>query len=598
MPNFDDLLTRELERAGRPAAPDPGEVVDEVRRRRARRGAVRRVQAGVLAVAVVLGTVGVFVGLSQVFHEDAGSIPSDTGGALIVERVTSAVDDRPSLWIANPDGSDPQRLVRLSGAPSVAPDGRTLAFVWFEGEGDHPSLATMKLSDREPHQLTAPAVAAGSPEWSPEGRRIAYVRVLPGSDSLWITDADGSRDLRVPIGDMIEVRSPTWSPDGSAIAFAASREGEAGALESDIFIYSLRTELLDQVSRTPDIEEDETAWSPDGSRIAFTANERVEADPWRVSVWTMTPQGRNLTLIAGGGRSYFSPAWAPDSASMLVSDGDWVYRVDPSQPNSEAGFTQLVEGTAAVWQPELFGGSVTPTPPPSPSLEPDPNSRDVGLGFPVCNMSRARGDFDGDGQIDLAFVATKLSDTGPCDALDAFNVVAMDLDADGMADVSYGPLEIECAIECSAFDATDLDGNGTDELVVASHFSIMDYSLFSLHLNGELRIEPILVADPGHRPAGIRGGEPLRIDAGGDEGYSSSIRCEGYPAAPVIVWAWSSGPVDAAGPTEVHETRLRLKADGLVHVVGTNDYTVPAGQPTGLEHPTAPACGVDWHPSA
>jgi hypothetical protein len=233
-----------------------------------------------------------------------------------------------------------------------------------------------------------------------------------------------------------------------------------------------------------------------------------------------------------------------------------------------------------------------------PPTQPRPTGKDIGLGFPVCNVSRTHGDFNGDGQVDTAFVATKLSDTRPCDPFDSFNVIAIDLDGDLLADVDYGPLEPRvCETGCAAFDATDLDGNGADELIVTSYFSIMGYRFFAMPANaaGEPRIEPILVADPGHRPAGIKAGEPLLIDAGGDEGYSSRIWCEGDSASPELVWGWSDYVIETQQPKEVHVTRIALEPDGLFHVVGTNDFSVPNDQPTGFEDRTAPACGVDWY---
>jgi hypothetical protein len=124
----------------------------------------------------------------------------------------------------------------------------------------------------------------------------------------------------------------------------------------------------------------------------------------------------------------------------------------------------------------------------------------------------------------------------------------------------------------------------------------VDYNVFTIRPNstGDLAVEPILVAAPGHVPAGLIAGRELEISAGGDEGFASWISCEGYPANPVIVWTWIWGPVETNIPKEVHITRIQLKADGLIHVIGTNDYMLPAGQPSGLSPATAPACGVDW----
>jgi hypothetical protein len=107
------------------------------------------------------------------------------------------------------------------------------------------------------------------------------------------------------------------------------------------------------------------------------------------------------------------------------------------------------------------------------------------------------------------------------------------------------------------------------------------------------------LADLGHEAAGIVAGEPLRIDAGGDAGYGSSIECEGYPAAPVIVWSWRFAEIDSDEPAEVHVTRIELKPDGLFHIIDTNDSTVPEGEPFGIPSQTeiGLACGVDWYPT-
>jgi hypothetical protein len=65
----------------------------------------------------------------------------------------------------------------------------------------------------------------------------------------------------------------------------------------------------------------------------------------------------------------------------------------------------------------------------------------------------------------------------------------------------------------------------------------------------------------------------------------------------MIVWSWSIAPIESDEPSEVHVTRLELPTDGLFHVIGTNDFTVPAGTPSGIELQTelSRQCGVDWY---
>lgn len=149
-------------------------------------------------------------------------------------------------------------------------------------------------------------------------------------------------------------------------------------------------------------------------------------------------------------------------------------------------------------------------------------------------------------------------DDGTCAAqprADAY-VAAADRDDDGTAD-AWTHLPWECNVLCVPYDATDLDGNGSEELIVASYFSIMDYYVLGLKpVGGTLELRPLLVAERGHEPADLIAGEPLRIDAGGDAGYGSQIECEAYSGAPVLIWSWSNGPVDNNGPREVHITRI------------------------------------------
>lgn len=225
------------------------------------------------------------------------------------------------------------------------------------------------------------------------------------------------------------------------------------------------------------------------------------------------------------------------------------------------------------------------------------------MAFNLCQAERLGGvDFLGDGANGQAWVGFRTKDGGSCPSNtqpDAY-VVAADADGDGAAE-TFTRLPWACYVDCVPYDATDLDANGTEELIVASYFSIMDYYVMRYLAPPDEPspvIMPVLVAEPGHGPAGLRAGEPLRIDAGGDAGYGSQIECEGYPEAPVLVWSWSSLVVESEDPREVHITRIELGDGGQAHVVGTNDYTVQFDQPSGIGRSEAPACGVDWHPNA
>lgn len=253
-----------------------------------------------------------------------------------------------------------------------------------------------------------------------------------------------------------------------------------------------------------------------------------------------------------------------------------------------------IAGAFALWN--VFGqhASVDPAEKQLPR-----GAEDVGIGFPMCQVERlGRIDYLGDGTDGIAWTGAALDEGQTCrEAMSqAEYILAVDHTGDRVAD-SWVTLPFEC-IFCPPFAATDLDGNGTDELLVARYFSIMDFYVFAVlpDESGDLRVAALLVAPPGHEPAGIESGELLRIDAGGDEGYASSIRCEGYPSEPVIEWSWGYSPIEGDGPGEVHVTRLVLRPDGLFHVVETNDATLPAGSEPEItsQRDLGRQCGVDW----
>ena len=77
MPGFDDKLTRELERAASPAAPDVVRTFEDVTRRRAHRAVVRKVQAVAVVVAILAGTAGAFALLDD-RYEDRQPVTTET----------------------------------------------------------------------------------------------------------------------------------------------------------------------------------------------------------------------------------------------------------------------------------------------------------------------------------------------------------------------------------------------------------------------------------------------------------------------------------------------------------------------------------------
>ena len=81
-------------------------------------------------------------------------------------------------------------------------------------------LFVLPLRGGYPIQLTASEKNVADPQWSPDGRRLAYVR----DNEIRVIEADGSRDVGVT-GHPAGVSAPRWSPDGRRLAFISRRRG-------------------------------------------------------------------------------------------------------------------------------------------------------------------------------------------------------------------------------------------------------------------------------------------------------------------------------------------------------------------------------------
>jgi dipeptidyl aminopeptidase/acylaminoacyl peptidase len=214
-------------------------------------------------------------------------------------------------------------------------------------------VLVLPLRGGYPVQLTASDKNVSDPQWSPDGRRLAYLR----DDALRVLDADGSRDVAVtthPAG----VSSPRWSPDGRRLAFISRRRGW-----SQVWIVDAPVPRRGRPARDPrppeprpltpaGVDVEDLAWSVDGRRLAITSirgPEHATAEIHLVDVETGEER-----RIAGGSEEWASgPRPLPDGGLLYASDADGWFQVVAL---SADGRERRVLTTGAIEHGEPSGG--------------------------------------------------------------------------------------------------------------------------------------------------------------------------------------------------------------------------------------------------
>ena len=104
-----------------------------------------------------------------------------------------------------------------------------------------------------------------SPDWSSDGRRLAYVSFEEGSSRIFIQEIYTGKRKSLKREKGIN-SSPNWSPSDRYLAAVLSKGGNP-----DIYRYDLEKDSWKQLTKHFGIDT-EPDWSPDGKKIIFTSN--------------------------------------------------------------------------------------------------------------------------------------------------------------------------------------------------------------------------------------------------------------------------------------------------------------------------------------
>lgn len=200
--------------------------------------------------------------------------------------------------------------------PSATPKGGSGQIAFSSNRTGSMQVWLMNVDGSMQHSLTNMPDGACKPNWSPDGKKIAFVspcttrRDLYEGAKIYILDVDAKTEplpLQLPPSPGSDY-DPAWSPDGNRIAFTSTRAGNP-----DIYVFNLLDLSLQQLTDERNTEK-YPAWSPTGSQIAYTR------DSVYSQVWIMSDTGQFQSRFSISGElNDVWPTWTPDGSLVLFS---------------------------------------------------------------------------------------------------------------------------------------------------------------------------------------------------------------------------------------------------------------------------------------
>jgi eukaryotic-like serine/threonine-protein kinase len=273
---------------------------------------------------------------------------------------TSDRDGQPRIWLKQLKGGGEAAITAgPDDFPRFSPDGTSILFVHTEGGSN--SLNRIGLLGNDPHKVVEDAAQG---DWSPDGKRIAFVRLRRETDklfsALFLIDTAGGVERELTRFEGEIVGFPRWSPDGRHIILNTPPLISSGTLRrlflvdvKDGSFREIRPESLGMLSTAAWASPDEVVFMQSESitgggtavSAARTYLEDIRTRRHRPLFWVgsggttldLLPDGRvvfdsmsgrqNLREFGLDGR--LPPRWLThgtinDRQPVFAPDGEWV----------------------------------------------------------------------------------------------------------------------------------------------------------------------------------------------------------------------------------------------------------------------------------
>ena len=274
-----------------------------------------------------------------------------------------AYESSGSIWLVNPDGTNPRQVQASGSSPDIHPDGTKIAFGHPPGSFD---IYTAPINGGTPTKVPGSTPDSdNSPQWSTDG-----------SGLLWTT---AGQSFNTYVADPYTETTPVVFPEGVYFADWGRVNGSEVivAVDGTTGMIGLYDPTTGNRIGDPIVEGIAPEISPDGTKLAYASDLHGDMD---IFVLDLTDPNATALHLTTSSATDSNPTWSPDnlwiafSTNRTGTDND-IYKMRPHLPDSE---TAVVATDAHETWPS-WGRAVStttradvPDAPTVPSDEPSP----------------------------------------------------------------------------------------------------------------------------------------------------------------------------------------------------------------------------------
>ncbi|MEO7453575.1 MAG: DUF5050 domain-containing protein [Fimbriimonadales bacterium] len=144
--------------------------------------------------------------------------------------------------------------------------------------------------------------------------RSGIISGTPNGNEIWTMNANGTTPVRLTNNTTAEWE-PHWNPDGTKIAFTSNLAVNWIPWDGNWDVYTMDPDGSNVTNLTDSPSYDfGSTWSPDGSKIAFATDR-----DGNLEIYVMNSDGSNPVNLTNNGASDGHSAWSPDGSKIAFS---------------------------------------------------------------------------------------------------------------------------------------------------------------------------------------------------------------------------------------------------------------------------------------